>query len=147
MRNIAVFCSLLGLFVLVSCERKSPEEKELKQAKGQVAKEYFSRYERIEKIPLLALKYGVSEHVVEKIVDLHAAPDLLEFWPEFKKASTIEEVKALEKKVMRPPITQTVSAISKEFNIPPEKVASIVIDYKILIAVERAASSEQVSQE
>lgn len=89
-------------------------------------------------IPLLSIKYSLDPDIANKIIyefrTNRLTPDILLIL----EAKTVEDIEMLTPKKDSLSVEDRVQLISKEWDVPPTVIASLIIDYKIWYEVSNA---------
>jgi len=128
---------ILGIFslVLLGCESKSNIQGK-ENITNQFAEELLSQPSK-EKVALLSIKYNIEESKVEGILDEYlSAHDY--FYKLMKEVSDEGKSKQNTKDAFTINLNfkETIDTLSSKYNIPKDKLAAIIIDFRMWTACE-----------
>ncbi len=104
------------------------QEKELSDARWKWIESQTQHRPLDKKIPLIAIKYGVSENVLHDFIKIYEIED--QSFVKVFTATNITELKDMEMRLANlPSISNTVYQIAQQYGMKPEVIASLLYDY------------------
>lgn len=125
--RIAIITCIIGL-LLFGCENKIEKQKSDKIIEKLYEKAVKPDYE---KIVLLSVKYNIEETVVENVIDEYLSKHDSEYRHSKEFFGDLKGEKYIHRYKFSQNYKETVNELSIEHSIPKEKLASLIIDYKI----------------
>lgn len=141
----------LATVLAIGCSRQErledeARQRELRDAQSAFYKKQLTHRRLDQKVPLIAIKYGVPEQVVRDFVDTYEVEDFSQTFLRLMSATNAIQFRELEARIdSLPPISKRVEELAKSHGVDPKVLASALIEFHIWQAAEGVTDNNRTA--